>query len=82
MNILRKRLIGNLCVCAPYFKMVYFSPHFFSDRKKKTLDYSLWFLSKFDEMMTSPNLFKKDIMQKPFLIGAEWRLFQRRSIFQ
>ena len=62
--------------------MVYFSHHFFLDCKKKTLDYSLWFLSKFDEMMTSPKLFKKDIMQKPFLKGAEWRLFQRRSIFQ
>ena len=62
--------------------MVYFSQHFFSERKKKTLDYSLWFLSKFDETMTSPKLFKKDIMQKPFLKGAECRLFQRRSTFQ
>ena len=62
--------------------MVYFSWHFFLDYKKKTLDYSLWFLSKFDETMTSPKLFKKDIIQKPFLKGAEWRLFQRRSIFQ
>ena len=61
--------------------MVYFSQHFFSDLKKKTLDYSLWFLSNFDETMTSPKLFKKDIMQKPFLKGAEWRLFQHRSIF-
>ena len=26
-------------------------------------------------------LFKKDVIQKPFLKGAEWRLFQRRSIF-
>ena len=60
--------------------MVYFSQHFFSDRKKKTLEYSLWFLSKFEGTMTSPKLFKKDIMQKPFLKGAEWRLFQRRSI--
>ena len=25
--------------------MVYFTQHFFSDRKKKPLDYSLWFLS-------------------------------------
>ena len=62
--------------------MLYFSQHFFSDYKKKTLDYSLWFLSKFDEMMTSPKLCEKDFMQKPFLKGAEWRLFQRRSIFQ
>ena len=62
--------------------MVYFSQDFFSDRKKKTLDYSLWFLSKFDETMTSPKLFKKDIVQKPFLKEAEWRLFQRRSTFQ
>ena len=35
---------------------------------------------KFDETMTSPKLFKKDVMQKPFLYGAEWRLFQRCSI--
>ena len=62
--------------------MIYFSQHFFSDRKKKTLDYSLWFSLKFDETMTSPKLFKKDIMQKPFLIGAEWCSFQRRSTFQ
>ena len=62
--------------------MVYFSQDFFSDRKKKTLDYSLWFLSKFDETMTSPKLFKKYIVQKPFLKEAEWRLFQRRSTFQ
>ena len=64
--------------------MVYFSQHFFSDSKKKTLDYSLWFFPKFniDEMMTSPKLCKKDIIQKPFLKGAEWRLFQRHSIFQ
>ena len=61
--------------------MVYFSHHFFFGSQKKTLDYSLWFLSKFDETMTSPKLFKKDIMQKPFLKGAEWRLFQCRSIF-
>ena len=61
--------------------MVCFSQHFFSDRKKKTLDYSLLVSLKFDETMTSPKLFKKDIMQKPFLKGAEWRLFQRRSIF-
>ena len=58
--------------------MVYFSHHFFSDLKKNNLDYSLWFL---DEMMTSPKVCKLDIMQKPFLKGAEWRLFQRRSIF-
>ena len=61
--------------------MVYFPHHFLSDSKKKTLDYSLWFSLKFDETMTSPKLFKKDIMQKPFLKGAEWRLFQRHSIF-
>ena len=57
--------------------MVYFSQYFFSDRKNKTLDYSL----EFDETMASPKLFKKEIMQRPFLKGAEWRLFQRRSIF-
>ena len=58
--------------------MVYFSQHFFSDHKKKTLPLvSL----KFDETMISPKLLEKDIMQKPFLKGAEWRLFQRRSIF-
>ena len=60
--------------------MVYFSQHFFSDHKKKTLD--LWFLSKFDETVTSPKHYKKDFMQKPFLKGAEWRLFQFHSIFQ
>ena len=32
--------------------MVYFSQHFFSDRKKKTLDYSLWFLQNLEETMT------------------------------
>ena len=42
--------------------MVYFSQHFFSDRKIKTLDLAL----KFEETMTSPKLFKKDIMQSPF----------------
>ena len=42
--------------------MIDFSQHFFSDRKKKTLDYSLWFLSKFDVTMISPKLFKKDVM--------------------
>ena len=63
--------------------MVYFSQHFFSDRKKNPLDYIIiaFGFFKFDETMTSPKLFKKDIMQKPFLKGAEWRLFQRRSIF-
>ena len=62
--------------------MVYFSQHFFSDRKKKPWTiYSLLVSLKFDETMASPKLFKKDIMQKPFLKGAEWRLFQRRSIF-
>ena len=61
--------------------MVYFSHHFFSDRKKNTLDYSPLVSLKFDETMTSPKLSKKDIMQKPFLKGAEWRLFQRCSIF-
>ena len=59
--------------------MVYFSQHFFSDRKKKPLDPLVSL--KIDETMTSPKLFKKDIMQKPFLKGAEWHLFQRRSIF-
>ena len=38
-----------VCVCLlslfEYFKMVYFSEHLFSDLKKKTLDYSIWFLS-------------------------------------
>ena len=62
--------------------MVYFSQHFFFDLKEKTLDYSLWFLSKLGETMTSPKHFKKDFMRKPFLKGAEWRLFQFRSIFQ
>ena len=62
--------------------MVYFSQYFVSDFKKKTLDYSLCFLSKFDETMTSPKVCKKDFMQKPFLKGAEWRLFQLGSIFQ
>ena len=62
--------------------MVCFSQHFFSDRKKKTLDKPWPLVSlKFDETVTSPKLFKKDIMQKPFLKGAEWRFFQRRSIF-
>ena len=61
--------------------MVYFSQHFFSDGKKKTLDYKPLVSLKFDETMTSPKLFKKDIMRKPFLKGAEWRLFQRRNIF-
>ena len=46
--------------------MVYFSQHFFSDRKKKL---------KFDETMTSPKLFKKDIMQKPFLKVANGACF-------
>ena len=62
--------------------MAYFSKHFFWTIKKKTLDYSLWFLSKFDETMTSPKHCKKEFMQKPFLKGAKWRLFQFRSIFQ
>ena len=62
--------------------MVYFCQHFYLDRKKKTLDYSLWFLSKFVKTMTSPKLGKKDTMQKSFLKGAKWRLFQFRSIFQ
>ena len=62
--------------------MVYFSHHFFWDHKKKTLDYSLWFLPKSDETMTSPKHRKKDFMQKPFLKGVEWRLLQFRSIFQ
>ena len=62
--------------------MVYFSQHIFLYHKKKTLDYSLWFLSKLDQTMTSPKHFKKDFMQKPFLKGAEWCLFQFRSIFQ
>ena len=31
----------------------------------KTLDYSLWFLSKCSETVTSPKLFKKDI-KSPF----------------
>ena len=61
--------------------MVHFSQHFFLDRKKKTLDYKPLVSLKFDETVTSPKLFKRDIMQKPFLKGAEWRLFQRRSIF-
>ena len=60
--------------------MVYFSQHLFSDRKKKNPGLPLVSL-KFDETVTSPKLFKKDIMQKPFFKGAEWRLFQRRSIF-
>ena len=51
--------------------MVYFPQHFFSDHKKKPLDYSLWFLSKFDATMTSPKHGKKDFMQKPFLKGAK-----------
>ena len=51
--------------------MVYFPQHFFSDYEKKTLDYSLWFLPKFDEMTTSLKLCEKDSMQKPFLKGAE-----------
>ena len=44
--------------------MVYFffSPLFFGPQKKNPL-VSL----KFDETTTSPKLFKKDIMQKPFL---------------
>ena len=33
--------------------MDYFSQHIFSDPKKKTLDYSLWFLQIFDETMTA-----------------------------
>ena len=45
--------------------MDYFSQHIFSDPKKKPLDYSLWFLHNFDEMMASPKLCKKHISQKP-----------------
>ena len=48
-----------------------FSTHFFGPRKKKTLDYSLWFLQNFDITMTSPKLCKKHIRQKPCLRGAE-----------
>ena len=33
--------------------MDYFSQHIFSDPKKKTLDYSLWFLQNFDETMNA-----------------------------
>ena len=55
--------------------MVYFSQHFFSDHKKNNLDYSLWFLSKFDETMTSPKQCKKDFMQKPFLKRANGACF-------
>ena len=62
--------------------MVYFSQHFFWDHKKKPLDYSLWFLPKSDETITSPKHCKKDFIQKPFLKGAECRLFQCCSVFQ
>ena len=64
-----------------HFKMVYFSKLFFSDHKKKTLEYihSLWFLSKFDETMTSPKHCKMDFIQKPFLKGAEWRFVASSS---
>ena len=33
--------------------MDYFSQHIFLDPEKKPLDYSLWFLQNFDEMMTA-----------------------------
>ena len=54
---------------------------FFRTPKKKPWTIAFGFF-KFDETMTSPKLCKKHIMQKPCLKGAEWRLFQRRSIFQ
>ena len=40
--------------------MVYFSQHFFSDRKKKNPGPLVSL--KFDETMTSPKLFEKDSM--------------------